>query len=874
MAVPPLAPVRPRDTGRAVLLAVAPAAVLVLLAGAAGLLPGPVALAVAVGVTGLCAAAYLVDTALAIHHTERAFAACRGAGFVGMGALATALTVLVPWWFPASAVTWLTVGLGGAAGCYVVGAALLPGAARTWPVRLRRGFDGLGLGVSVGFAAYLVPPDGQPRPAALPAVLIAAGGVSIVAVVVLRARPRPVPAVWCGIGAAVVLAALATLAEVLALGVTGPIVPLLGLPMVAGLAAAAAGGSRRDLPPPPAGPRNPDQFLASYPLLGIPAAVGVVAAVWHLLTSPGFDTQAILFGLVMVTVLVLRELLVVHDIRRYAGRLRVAEAHFRSLVAGATDLTLVLDEQLTVQWQSPAAARLFGLRDAEVLGRPFGELIHPEDAGDALAVIGSVLAGEHEGGPPVLVNARMRDGAQLWRDTESTISDQRAVPEVAALVVHVRDVGERRHLERTLHKLAYLDQLTGLANRRALMRELHAFHDRPGRHGTLLVVDLHGVAEVNDSRGREVGDAVLTEVARRLRGLLGGEDVPARLGGDEFAVLTPDSAVPAYALASRIVTTLGEPYALPGAGVVLHTTVGLAELAGAADPDEVVRHADLARQRAHQLGRDRVEWYDPDVELQLHRRMELERQLLGAAGRGELDLVFQPVTGLRDGHPAGVEALLRWRHPELGTILPGELMPIAAALGVTAELDEWVLDAACRQLSTWAGGDEDFWLSVNVRPRELLTARFPEQVTSILRRHRIAPERLVVEVAETWIAEDVPAVVAALTGLRRLGVRAALDDFGSGQTSLSHLRRLPVDMLKLNAALAGDASEAGVLQVVVGLARRLGLEVVAKGLETPEQIDRAVAAGCRLGQGFALANPAPAERIEAYLESHRADRGW
>jgi diguanylate cyclase (GGDEF)-like protein/PAS domain S-box-containing protein len=619
---------------------------------------------------------------------------------------------------------------------------------------------------------------------------------------------------------------------------------------------------------PPAAPRNPDRYLASYPLLAVPAAVGVAAAVWHLLTAPVFDTEAVVFGVVMVIVMVMRELLVVRDIRRYAGRLRVAEAHFRSLVAGATDLTLVLDEQLTVRWQSPAAARLFALSDDQVVGRGFGELIHPEDAGDALAVIGSVLAGEHEGGPPVLVSARLRDGARLWRDTESTISDQRAVPEVAALVVHVRDVGERRHLERTLHRLAYLDQLTGLANRQALMRDLLAFSRRSGQQGTLLVVDLHGLAEVNDTQGREVGDAVLVEVARRLRALTGAGDVPARLAGDEFAVLTPESAVPAYALATRMVTALAEPFQLPGTQVRLHTSVGLAELAGAPGPDEVLRHADLARQRAHQLGRDALEWYDPGVEVQLQRRMELERQLPGAAGRGELDLVFQPVTELRGGRPVGVEALLRWRHPKLGTILPEELLPIASALGITAELDEWALDAACRHLRIWTGGDEEFWVSVNVGPRELLTARFPEQVTGILRRHGVAPERLVVEVAETWIDGDVPAIVAALSGLRKLGVRAALDDFGSSQTSLTHLRRLPVDMLKLSGK-----SETVDLDVVVALARRIGLDIVAKGLETPERIERAMAAGCRYGQGLALVPPAPAERIEAYLESHRAERG-
>ncbi|WP_433827016.1 putative bifunctional diguanylate cyclase/phosphodiesterase [Actinoplanes sp. CA-015351] len=868
MAVSHPAPAPPWFHARAVLVTVPSAAAVLLAAGAAGLLPASLALACAVGCAGLFAAASLLGTALALHRAEQAFASCRGAGLVGMGTLVGIATALVPWWNPPDATGWLTAGVAVAACCYVAGVSLLPGAARSWPVRLRRAFDGAGLGVSLSFAAYLVPGVAT-RPAAVPAMLIATGGIAVVTVIVLRARPRPRPALWCGGGAALVLLALGGVTALVDAGQEGALLAIAGLPIIAGMTASALGGSRRDIPLPPLEPRNPDQYLASYPLLAIPAAVGVVAAVWHLVTVRRFDNQAIIFGLVMVSVLVVRELLVVRDIRRYAGRLRIAEAHFRSLVAGATDLTLVLDERLTVRWQSPAAARLFGLRDDEVIGREFSELIHPEDVADAQAVIASVQAGEHEGGPPVLVSARMRDGAKLWRDTESTISDQRAVPEVAALVVHVRDVGERVHLERTLHRLSYLDQLTGLANRRALMRDLLTHRRRPGMRGNLIVIDLHGLAEINDDRGREVGDAVLVEVSRRIKQLIGEEDVPARLGGDEFAVLTTESAVPAYALATRVVTALGEAYQLPGGSVELQSSVGLAELAGGADSDEVLRHADLARQRARQLGLNRVEWYDTDVEIQLHRRMELEQQLLGAAGRGELDLAFQPVTGLRDGRPVGVEALLRWRHPDLGTILPEEILPIARALGITAELDEWVLDEACRSLTAWAGGDEDFWLSVNVGPRELLTARFPERVATTLKRHGLNPERLVVEVAETWIAEDVPAIVAALSGLRKLGVRAALDDFGAGQTSLSHLRRLPVDMLKLSQSLM-TGGPGSVLDVVVSLGRRLGLEIVAKGLETQERVDRAAAAGCRYGQGFALAHPAPAERIEAYLDSHRA----
>jgi diguanylate cyclase (GGDEF)-like protein/PAS domain S-box-containing protein len=865
VAVPSLA--RTRLAGRAVPFAVPAVAVAVLVTGATSLIPGPAALAVAVGGTSLWAAQHLLRVAWAIHRDgTRPTVACRGAGFVGLGALATGLTAVVPLWGAGGAALWATLGFGAVTLLFAQGMLLLPGIATRVGVLLRRAFDGIGLGVSLAFAGYLISAD----PATLPITLLAATGISVATVTVLRGRPHRWPTVSCGLGTIAVLIGVGALTTGQILGRGGIAVPLLGLPIVAGLAVVAVGGGRRDLVAAPLEPRHPDQYLASYPLLALPAAVGVLAALWHLFTVWSFDSTAIILGISMVAVLVMRELLVVRDIRLYAGQLQVAEAHFRSLVAGATDLTLVLDERLRVRWQSPAAARLFGLNDDEVLDRPFRDLIHPADAGDAQAVIDSVLAGADADGPPALLNARLRDGAELWRDTESTISDLRAVPEVAALVVHVRDVGERKHL---LHQLSYGDQLTGLANRRALMRDLLDYRRRAGQHGTLLVIDLHGLAEINDARGRETGDAVLTQVGRRIRGLLSEGDVPARLGGDEFAVLTPDGAVLAYALATRITTVLAAPYELPHAVVELHTSVGLAELAGGGDSEEVLRHADLARRRARQLGRDRVEWYDPDVEVALNRRMDLEKQLLGAADRHELDLVFQAVVDLRDEQPVGVEALLRWRHPQLGTILPAELLPIARAVGITPEIDEWVLDAACKHLTAWSTGDTAFWLSINVSPGELLTARFPDRVASALIRYGLAPERLIIEVAEDWVAQDVPAIVAALAGLRKLGVRAALDDFGAGQASLSHLRRLPVDMLKLDATLVNTPPEAGgpaVLDVVVSLGRRLGLEIVAKGLETTEQIERATRAGCLYGQGFAVGRPAPAERIEAYLDSHRS----
>ncbi|GGK98782.1 putative bifunctional diguanylate cyclase/phosphodiesterase [Mangrovihabitans endophyticus] len=889
--------IRTRTAVRAAHFVVPAAAVLVLLAGLGGLIAPRVAVAVGVGMSALWAAAMLGLPAVT-HHDGRGPVPAgvhdrRAVGLLTAAALSAGVWAVLPLVAPSTSLPVTAVlALAGVLG--VAGAMVLPGGAATWPVRFRRVFDGVGLGISLGFAAWLVRPVSAAEMVALPPTLVGATAVSIMIVVLLGVRPHDGPAARCGWGVVVTLAALTVATNLVVLGHAGAALVTLGVPAVVGLAVTAAGGAHRTVgqarpsaePPgetPGAIPSAPWRDVratepnpAGYPLLTIPAGLGLLAAVYHWIVVGSFDTTAVALGFAMVGTLVMRELLAVSDIRRYAGRLRTNEAHFRSLVAGATDLTLVLDERLTIDWQSPASARLFGLADAQVLGRNFRDLLHPDDAANAQAVIEAVLSGDHADGPPALINARIRDGNGVWRDTESTVSDQRGVPEVAALVVHVRDVGERRQLERALHMLHCTDQLTGLANHRALMRDLLAYRRRAGQQGSLLVIGLHGLADINKAHGRDVGDTVLIEVGSRIRSLLGAEDVPARLGGDEFAVLTADGAVLAYALATRLVTLLMEPYHLPGVIVELHTSVGLAELSGGSDSDEVMRHADLARSRARQLGRDRVEWYDTDVEIKLHRRMDLEHQLLNAADNRELDLVFQPVVNLRDKTPVGIEALVRWRHPTLGTILPGEMLPIARAVGIAGELDEWVLDAACRRLADWSTGDDGFWLSVNVAPRELLATGFPDRVAAVLARHGLAPERLVVEVAEPWVAEDVPAVVAALAALRKLGIRAALDDFGAGQASLSHLRRLPVDMLKLDRTLMNAPTEPivgpAVVEVVVSLGRRLGLEIVAKGLETEEEIDRARAAGCLYGQGFALARPAPAERIEAYLDTHRSER--
>lgn len=851
-------------------------ALLLLFVGVAGLLPPAAVLALAVGASSTLSTIRLVrlshwagicppratdprPTRRATTRSE-ARALRRSANLLDLAVFSGGLVVATMPLVPATNRAGLAVaGLIISLLLHLGGVLLMPGVLPPTPGRLRLLVDVLGLGVSFAFAACAVVPLAPVAPPVRFAVLVGAAALAAAIVMALATWGHRRGAALCALGAASALFGFTGLV-VLAGHARCGLAALLFLPALVAAPLLTAAGAR--LAADNDAPAAAGLRLPTYPMLTAPAGVATVAAAFHLLVVGQFETDDVVLGLAVIPLVVLREILATVDIRRYARQLASQEAYFRSLVSGAHDLTLVVGaNDLVVRWQSPAATRLFGLTDVEVVGRPFADLMHPDDVERVVEALAGVLAG----GRPPLVDARLRDGRGTWRETESTITDQRAVPEVAALVVHVRDVSERLRLERTVHQLEVTDQLTGLANRRELMRALGR-RERSGRRGALLVVDLHGMAAVNDGHGRAAGDQVLVEAGRRLRAAAGADDTVARLAGDEFAVASPEGPVAAYALATRLLAVLTQPYPLPGANVVLQVSIGLAEFVETDEVDDVLRQADLARRRARQLGRNRVEWYDSCLEEQLVRRLDLERELPGAVTRGELDLVFQPILNLVDQLPVGTEALLRWRSPSLGTVLPAELLPVAEDLGLVDEIGRWVLQRACRQLAVWAESSRGLWMAVNVSPRELTTPDVVPWVTNTLAEYGIAPDRLVVEVSESRLAGDLTGLVPQLAGLRALGVRIALDDFGGGQASLTRLRRLPLDLLKADPKLvSGDEGCGMLLDVVVELGRRLGLPVVAEGLETGTRVDRARQAGCGYGQGYVLSRPATAERVEAYL---------
>lgn len=873
---------RPLRTGRATAL-LGGAGVLagaVLGGGALGLIPPLVTVGVAVVLAAAGPAIRLIRHALSIHFASQSFGPCRGAGFLGIAVILTALTAgSLPFWPAPARALGAAFGLVVAVAVYSFGLFMLPGTASGTQARLRRALDGLSVGISLAFVAWvLLPTDGAVPPPVLMAALAVTVATPTIGINGMRSARQRRAALLCASGAELAVLGLAAIVIMLAYGVSERGLLAGAVPIVVGPLLVWAGAQRVETKPPSVAAAEVDGTFAGYPVLALPAGMAVLAAGYHLLTGGVFDRTSIVLAIGVSVAMVSREVLAVVDVRKYAERLVTQEAHFRALVSGAKDVTMVVDEELVVRWQSPAAARQFGLSDQDVLGRAFPGLLHPEDAAAVERLLRN-LPGSRDDGPSrsTLVEARLKDGFGRWRDTESTVSDQRATPEVGALVIHLRDVGERKHLERTLHQLAFTDQLTGLANRRELMRTVAARLGRGGHgapSGALLVIDLHGMTAVNDTRGRDVGDAVLIEVAVRIRAAAGQDDLVARVSGDQFGMVTAEGPVPAYALGTRLLTELTRPYELPGAIVLLHASIGLADLGVEDSVDDVLSRADLARRRARQLGRDRVEWYDESLEEQLLRRLDLERELPRAADRGELDLVYQPIIELADGRPVGVEALLRWRSPRLGTVLPAEVIPVAEQLGVIGEVGDWVLRTACRQMSRWLRDERDIWLSVNVSVRQLVEPGFVASVARALAVHDTPADRLLIEIAESQVGNDLPNVVTQLAGLRALGVRTALDDFGAGQASLAHLRRLPVDVLKVDSTLfAEPAGRTGaatsMVDVVVGLGRRLGLEIVAEGLESAAHRELVTGAGCRYGQGFLLGCPAPAEHVEAYLEEHR-----
>ena len=430
---------------------------------------------------------------------------------------------------------------------------------------------------------------------------------------------------------------------------------------------------------------------------------------------------------------------------------------------------------------------------------------------------------------------------------------------------------------------ALTDALTGLPNRRLFKdRAGHALA-RSRRRGvmTVLFVDLDGFKDVNDSFGHAAGDELLVTVGERLVKCLRSGDTAARLGGDEFAVLAEDieGEADAVALAERILATLSEPSVMHGKVLTVRASIGIALGGPGMSTEELLRNADVAMYTAKAAGRGRCQMYEDAMHAAVVRRMELDHDLERAVEEGQLLLHFQPVVVLATGRMSGLEALVRWNHPTRGLLAPDDFLPQAEASGAVVAIGGWVLGEACRQAAEWQQRYPEYPLTmaVNLSPRQLLEPDAVDTVRAALGQSGLAPGDLLLELTEGVMVRDTGVVVERLHGLKGLGVGLAIDDFGTGYSSLSYLRTLPFDVLKIDkqftAGIGQGPSDSAFALAIIELARTLGLETVAEGVEHPDQVAELVALGCGMAQGYHFAKPLTAEAVDALLAA-TAREGW
>jgi diguanylate cyclase (GGDEF)-like protein/PAS domain S-box-containing protein len=551
-------------------------------------------------------------------------------------------------------------------------------------------------------------------------------------------------------------------------------------------------------------------------------------------------------------------------------------AHFRSLVTSSTDLVLVFGHG-GCRYASESVKSMLGHAEEDLLGEGFARFVHEDDR--------AALCAAYAHGEPHEIVFRVANEFHEWRHLEAHVTDLRSDRQIRGIVLNARDVTDRLRLEEELTRQAFHDALTALPNR-ALFRDrldqALARSERAPDPLAVLLLDLDGFKQVNDSLGHDAGDQLLQDVARLLGEVTRPADTLARFGGDEFAMLLEGASEPqAVAAANRLLRRLSAPIRIAGHDLALGASIGIAVHAGgAAGSEELIRRADLAMYAAKEAGRGRHEVFRYDMARELGELLGLEHELRLGLQRGEFSLHYQPEIALDTAAMVGVEALLRWQSPTRGAVPPAEFIPIAEATGLIVPVGEFVLHQACAQTARWrrdADLPDGFVTWVNLSAKQLSAGGVSALVHEALEAAELPPTFLGLEVTETALVQEGHAgerARAELQELHGLGVRIAVDDFGTGFSSLGQLRSFPVDMIKVDRSfvqgIEHDAKDAAITANLVSLAHSLGLLAIAEGIESDGQLTSLRELGCDLAQGFLFARPAPPEQIDRLLAENAA----
>ncbi len=571
---------------------------------------------------------------------------------------------------------------------------------------------------------------------------------------------------------------------------------------------------------------------------------------------------------------------------RHLRELQASERRFHSAFTHASIGMALLAFDGRILQANPALGQLLGRAEDELLVMRFQQLVLDEDRGAIETQLGLAGQRDFEGFQREL-RCRHVDGSTVWLQLHCSFF---AEPDGAqtCLILQAQDVTARRTAEAGLQHLAFHDALTGLPNRRRFMECLAGavtrFKTDPRRPWAVMFLDFDRFKLVNDSLGHNAGDELLLQMARRVQERLRPGDIVARLGGDEFAILVADidHERDAVVLAERLMDALRRPFMLGDVELIASASIGITFSAiGYESAEDVLRDADTAMYKAKAAGKARYAIFDTSLHTAVSERLRLEGELRGAIAKKQLSVVYQPVFSIAPEAPGarrlrGFEALVRWQHPQDGTLVPAEFLPIAEESGLMLQLSDFVLHCACHQLRQWQLSDPalaELTMSINLSAHDLAHPALVARVSRAIVEAGLRAEHLTLELTENILMSHIEGALATLDALRRLGAHVAVDDFGTGYSSLSHLSKLPIDSLKIDRSFVRDlragSDDAAVVSAIIQLGGTLRKEVVAEGIETEDQMQQLRELGCGLGQGFHLASPLSEAAAGEWLRAQR-----
>ena len=541
------------------------------------------------------------------------------------------------------------------------------------------------------------------------------------------------------------------------------------------------------------------------------------------------------------------------------------------------DGTMISDAAGVILRVNQAFAKITGYSAEEVVGRKTSLLKSGRHNTDFYAAMWESLC--RNGSWTGEIWNRRKSG-EIYPELLNITAVKGSAGEVTHYVGTFSDITSRKEAEDQVKQLAFYDPLTGLPNRRLLSDRLNqalASSARNAREGALLFIDLDNFKAVNDTQGHDKGDLLLREVAARLSSSIREADTVARIGGDEFVVVLVDlsqnaeeAAAQAEVVGEKVLTILGEPYLIADKAYRSTPSIGITLFGDQhRNIDDLMKQADIAMYQAKAAGRNTWRFFDPDLQAIIKSRVAMEQELLQGIKDHQFVLHYQPQ--VKEGHLTGAEALIRWQHPVRGLVAPGEFIPLAEETGLILDVGRWVLESACSQVAAWGNIPEaaHLTLAVNVSPRQFNQPDFVQQVLAMLERTGADPHKIELELTESMLVTNIDDIVAKMILLKSHGLRFSLDDFGTGFSSLSYLKQLPLNKLKIDQAfvreIVTNLNDAAIAQTIITMGKSLGIQVIAEGVETGEQADQLKEYGCNTYQGYLFSRPVPIHEFAAFL---------